>query len=245
MERSRFLAILALASALLLAAACYPGSGPVFNPLNGSGNLVTKEYDLNGFDKIEISGAFRARVSQGDAFRVSITVDDNIAPQLKVEKRGDTLHVGLLPGTTLMGGTLRADIAMPVLVGANVSGAADTELGSFSSSKRGTFESSGAARLHGTIDCGGARVEATGAGSVELAGQAGDMEVEVSGAGTALLKEFLAEDVKIDASGGGRAEVSVAGSLTGEASGGARVTYFGDPNTVRVNTSGGATVRGG
>ncbi len=61
----------------------------------GSGQVVTQEMELTGFDKLDISQGFNVQVDQGDEFSVVIRVDDNLVEYLQVEKVGDTLKIGL------------------------------------------------------------------------------------------------------------------------------------------------------
>ena len=58
--------------------------------IEGSGVLVTKEFDVQGFRKVGLSQAFKAKIVQDDAYGVAVTVDDNLVPYLKVTLEGDT-----------------------------------------------------------------------------------------------------------------------------------------------------------
>ena len=43
--------------------------------VTGSGNVVTQEMAITGFDKVDISQGFQVAVSQGDQFSVVVRVD--------------------------------------------------------------------------------------------------------------------------------------------------------------------------
>ena len=91
----------------------------------GSGEIVTQDMDLTGFDKLDISQGFNVEVNQGDEFSVVIRVDDNTLEYLQVEKVGDTLKIGL-EGNRLYGAsTLQAEVTMPLLTGLEASGGSD------------------------------------------------------------------------------------------------------------------------
>jgi len=92
--------------------------------VTGSGVLVTREMDLEGFTKLEISSAFDVDLTQSSIYSVVITTDDNVADDVRVTLSGDTLSIGLSPQTWSLGNvTLRAEISMPRLEGAELSGA--------------------------------------------------------------------------------------------------------------------------
>ena len=46
--------------------------------ITGSGNVVTQEEPLSGFDRVEISHAFHVDIRQGESYRVVVRVDDNL-----------------------------------------------------------------------------------------------------------------------------------------------------------------------
>jgi hypothetical protein len=78
---------------LLVAAALMAGCGVV--SLTGSGNVVTQEETITGFDRLDVSQGFQVDVRQGDTFSVVIRVDDNLVEHLDVVKEGSTLKIGL------------------------------------------------------------------------------------------------------------------------------------------------------
>ena len=69
---------------LLVAAALMVGCGVV--SVTGSGNVVTKEFPITDFDKLDVSEGFQVDVSQGDTYRVVIRIDDNIQLQALAQR---------------------------------------------------------------------------------------------------------------------------------------------------------------
>jgi serine/threonine-protein kinase len=105
---------------LLVAAALMAGCGVV--SLTGSGNVVTQEEAITGFDRLDVSQGFQVDVRQGDTFSVIIRVDDNVVEHLRVVKQGNTLEIGLEQTRSYSDVTLQAEITMPELVGLDLSG---------------------------------------------------------------------------------------------------------------------------
>ncbi|NND02528.1 MAG: hypothetical protein HKN91_07055 [Acidimicrobiia bacterium] len=85
-------------------------------------------------------------------------------------------------------------------------------------------------------------IDASGGASVKATGRVAAYTIEASGGAVVSAGELEAVDVDVDASGGATVRVQASSSVTGEASGGASVKVRGNPPSVRVNTSGGATV---
>jgi len=213
-------------------------------PVAGSGNVVTEEFDLSGFDQLEVSSAFQVEVQQGDAFSVVVRVDDNVKPYLDVVKQGSTLRVGLRPLS--LGGvsiaTLEADVIMPALAGLELSGASAVSVTGFESAEALFVEASGASSLGGDIAAGGVRVNVSGASQVRLSGSGEDLVMDVSGGSSVDLGDFPVAYANVEVSGASSATVNVTGRLDAEASGAARLRYRGSPTLGRVESSGGASI---
>jgi len=213
-------------------------------PLIGSGNVVAEEFDLSGFDQVEVSSAFDVEIRQGDAFSVVVRVDDNVKPYLDVVRQGSTLRIGLKPfslsGVSAL--TLEAEVTMPALTGLELSGASDVSVTDFKSTEPLYVEVSGASSLRGDIEAGGVRFDVSGASDVKLSGSGEDLVMGVSGASSADLADFPVADADIEVSGASSASVNVSGRLDVEASGASRVRYRGSPTLGSVNSSGGASI---
>jgi hypothetical protein len=107
-------------SILLVAGALMVGCGVV--SVTGSGNVVTQEEAITGFDRLDVSQGFQVVVRQDDTFSVVIRVDDNLVERLNVVKEGSTLKIGLDQVRSYVDVTLQAEVTMPELVGLELSG---------------------------------------------------------------------------------------------------------------------------
>jgi hypothetical protein len=212
--------------------------------ITGLGNVVTQEENITGFDKVDVSNAFKVDIRQGDSFRVVIRVDDNLLEYLDVAKRGSTLRIGLEPGRAynIRRATMEADVTMPELTSLELSGATQATISGFESTERLDVDVSGASQLRGDIEAGDARFEVSGASQVTLSGSAGDVTINVSGASTANLADFSVGDASVEASGASKVTVNTSGRLDAEASGASSVFYLGNPTLGNIDTSGASSV---
>ena len=192
--------------------------------LVGSGNLVTVEKDLRGFDKLDISHGFKFSVRQAEDFGVVIRIDDNLEKYVVADKKGSTLRIGLDWNLVTLRTTLEAEITMPELTGLELSGGADGTVTGFESTK--DFD-----------------LDVSGGCDVTLTGSAGDATIEVSGGAEADLSRFSVVDADVRASGGGGVTVNVSGRLDADASGGSDIRYVGSPTLGRIEESGGGSIR--
>lgn len=192
-------------------------------PIAGSGKVVTQEESITGFDKLDVSDGFHVDVSQGDDFSVVIRIDDNLLKRLRVARQGETLKIGLDPGTNVRGDrvTMEADITMPELAGADLSGGS---------------------HLNGDLQVADLTLTLSGGSHVTLFGSAGDLTVDTSGGSHAKLGGLSVADAGVDASGGSHVTVKPSGTLDADASGGSHVRYLGSPTLGRTDISGGSSV---
>lgn len=214
--------------------------------VTGSGRTTTQEYDFTGFNKVVVSHAFQATVTRGDAYRVAVTVDDNLVEYLDVRVDGDTLRIQLKPVLSLgfRNTTLRAEVTLPSLAGLDLSGATRTQLSGFTNSEQLDVEISGASQLRGNVTVSGATtIRASGASTLELTGSSASLNANASGASTVRLQDFPTGDARVDVSGASNITVNAKGRITGEASGASSVKYTGNPASVLVDTSGASSVR--
>jgi hypothetical protein len=190
--------------------------------LRGSGNVLTREMDLSGFSRLNVSHAFRVYLTQSDRYRVVISADDNVWDSLEVSKSGDTLRIGFEPGAlSVQNVTLEAEISMPTLRGVDLSGATT---------------------LTGEMNTGDLDVDVSGASRITLTGSGGDLRLDVSGASRAELGQFAVGDADVEVSGASQATVNVEGRLDADASGASRIRYRGNPTLGRIDESGASSV---
>jgi len=213
--------------------------------ITGSGTIVTQDYDLSGFDQVEIQSGFQAEISAGDSFAVQLEVDDNLLEHLDVLIKGSTLTIRLKPTGSyqLFNVTRRATVTMPSLVGVDSSGGSQVAVSGFRSSDDFEASISGGGRLSGDIDTGDVECECTGGSDLRLVGAGGSLYLVASGGSAVDLAQFELADAFVDASGGSDVTVNVSGRLDVEASGGSDVYYVGSPTLGDIDTSGGSSVQ--
>jgi hypothetical protein len=240
-NQSRMLVVF-LCGASIILAACTLGGNAI--TIVGSENVVTREEDLGGFDKLSASHSFQLQVSQGEAYRVVVRADDNIMDYIVVKKNGNTLEIGLDPKHNygLHNVTLEAEVTMPALTEIGLSGSSDAIVSGFASTETFNADLSGSSSLRGDLEAGDASFQLSGSSSVVLTGSAGDAEIDASGSSDIDLSAFPVDDANVNASGSTTVTIQPRGRLDVDASGASHVYYLGDPTLGNIDTSGGSSV---
>ena len=246
--------ILVLGAAI---AACSDDDGGI----SGSGNIVTRDFDLSGFTSVSLS-TFSAEITQSETYSVTVRVDDNILDLIDVDATGETLAL-THSGKSFKGNvTLEATITMPDIESLELSGAASADLDGFDSLDAFELDLSGASSVTGKLTAGSVEIDASGASRVTADLAADDVDIRATGASRVTL-DGSATNVTVDASGASRIDIEDLEAATGEVelsgasdatvnitdtidsvdvSGASTLRYLGDPTLGDVSTSGASSV---
>lgn len=249
---------------LIIAALSIPASlaGCDVELVTGSGQDVTWEMDYSDFNKIKVSHAFEIEITRADTFFVEITVDETLNEYLKINRRSDTLYIGLKSGREYVGMTRRAVVTMPELQRLELSGASAGTVSGFASTRSIDFDLSGASTLAiddmradksrfglsgaseatGRIMLNEGDFDLSGASSLSLEGSADHIRVRGSGVSDFKLFSFPVATADVDLSGGSRAEINVSDLMDINLSGASDVVYMGNPKLGSIDMSGGSTI---
>jgi hypothetical protein len=228
-----------------------------------SGEMTSWEFDFADFTRLDISHGFAVDVQPSEQYGISVKVDRAVFEYLVVEKRGDTLVIGLENGNTYINTTQQATITLPTLKEMTLSGASQATVGLFTGAKsldlnlsgasradiatdtldEATFDLSGASRVTGSLGAAAFKLKLSGASSANLDGSAPQLEIDGSSASTADLKDLTATAVKVDLSGASTAFINVADRIDATLKEGSVVTYLGNPKMGNLDISGASTIR--
>jgi len=187
-----------------------------------SGPTVAQTYDLQGFRALDVEGAWRVSVSQGDEWQVRVDDPEGLEDEVEVTARGGELRLGRnRSGWWRRGDTpITADIVMPELVRLSSAGAIHLELSGFE----------------------GPRLELDIAGAVHLNGNAGaydEINLSVAGASQIDLQGIVVTDARIDLAGASDITLTMNGGiLSGSLAGAGSVDYYGSVAEQRVEIAG-------
>ena len=248
--------ILSLLAAALLAALPFQTVRAAV-PDPAAASRETRDYQLRGFDGLDISWTFKVELTRGSRYSVRVEAPDFIFPYLKVEVKGGVLTLGTreLPRdirrkieALSRSGEIRASVTMPELCSLEMSGAAQlTSQDEFLHRNDGfTLRLSGATSARGlSVRASAADIECSGAAKFDLKGEFDRVDLRMSGAANGKLES---SPKVVEANLAGAAKLDWTGRLgkTGIlASGSANLGIEGAAAELNVNGSGAAKVRAG
>jgi len=209
----------------------------------GSGDIVTVDKTSTDFNKIDISQAFVATITQSENYLVELRVDDNIVNKVFVVRQGSALKVYLDDDYSYQNATLEIDIHLPDIEQLQLSGASVAAVEGFDFDHEMEFVLSGASIVNGDLSCGNVDFYISGASRITLNGTGEDLDMDVSGASTVALDDFLCDDVDITLSGASSASVNSQGTISADLSGASRLYYYGNPVLGNISMSGASEIK--
>jgi hypothetical protein len=200
--------------------------------MQGSGNIITREREVEGFNKVHLKGSGKIFLRPGKKQILKIKTDDNIMALIETNVSGDNLtishgHHHLRPTA------FEVYIAVKNLEGVSISGSGDI-LGECRFLTDTLYaEISGSGEIDLEVETGLLETKISGSGSIQLSGKAEDHTVSISGSGEINAFDMEAKHVTVKVSGSGDCKVAATESLNAKISGSGDVYYKGRP---RVNT---------
>lgn len=207
----------------------------------GDGNIVTEDYEVTGrFSQIDISSVFDIELIQSEENRLTIIADKNIFDHIDVRFKDGTLEIEEEEGISLSPSKqMKLIIAAPDFSSIALSGVCNvTSKHQIRCAKDISFNLSGSASIDLDLIADEIEISSSGIGTIDLKGKAKDLDIKASGASNIHCFALTAQNVSVDISGAGTANVYVNGELEVEISGAGSVNYKGTPTLITKKLSG-------
>jgi len=227
----------------LLALSCQgvTSINPGGKTITPSGVIITEEREIGDFSGIDMRAFGKIILSQGERESLTIEGSDNIVDVIQTSVRGGTLVIQTKENLNIT--NLSEDYIMTFTIvvkdldSLTISGAADIEMDSLSTSKLDiTMSGAGQLKLDDLM-ADSLNITLSGVGNVDVSGGVTTAQIDIPGAGNVAAADLEIQTADVNISGFGSATVWVTDQLTGSISGGGDVSYYGDPR-VDTQTSG-------
>jgi hypothetical protein len=228
-------------SALLLLSSCHE----IFaKRVRGNGNITTQSRSAGSFNSVDVSGNIDVYARQDSASSVKVETDENLQEYVDIYSDGNVLRIQPKQGFNLKSSRpIKVYVSSANYNKFEASGACDIfGQGRISSSSDIHFDLSGS--CDATMELQAPRVsgDLSGACRITLKGETKDFDVHGSGSTDIKCMDLLAENVSVDISGAGDAEVYASVKLNVDVSGAGDVKYKGNA-AVSEHRSGAGSIK--
>ncbi len=214
------------------------------NVKRGNGHIITREFDVDDFIRINAGGNYKINLVHADEPLVMVSMDENLFDYLEVENQGDQLYINsehnLKPTESI-----EIEIFYVELEEITSFGASAIEHKEILKSDELSIEMSGAGAIILNLDVDELNINLSGAGAINLEGYVYSQVINLSGAGSLEARELESRYAEIAISGIGNAEVFVRKELEASISGMGNIEYFGNPDVVNQHISGMGKIKKG
>jgi len=224
--------------------------------VQGSGNIVAKDFVVQGFSQVELNTIGQVYIEQGDTESLTIETDDNVLPFLEVRvengklilreegnghnfKPSETITYkvtvkNLAAVTTNSSGDITIGPIETDVFTAMVGASGDVTVDSMKAAHV-SIESNGSGVVKiGNVDSETVQITARASGRVEMAGRATRLEVEVGGSGEVFVGDLQTSVTKIYHQASGAVTVWAVDTLDVTIGGSGNVAYYGNPKVTQI-----------
>lgn len=208
----------------------------------GDGKVTRETRAVSAFDAIEVSGAFEVFIKQGEPNEVIVEADENLQKIIRAEVHGNTLVIDNLKPInhpTVM----KVYITFKNIRKLDISGAVDLITESKITLDELSLHNSGAADIKMDLSTKKLDLDCSGASKLRLSGTATDITADLSGACEIGAFDLLCENINIELSGAGKAQLNVTKKFIAEISGAGSVQYKGNPTVIDKHVSGAGSIK--
>ena len=222
------------AIAIGLAAATLSSAGCARDRTESAGPATTRNFQVGGFDRLEVAGPYEVTVATGGAPAVRASGGERAIERLVVEVEGRTLKIHSKKRSGMSFGWSRSHpvkltVTVPSLSAAGIAGSGDISVDKVSGDLfEGDIAGSGGLRV-GQVDVKRLKVGIAGSGNFSGVGRATVAEYDIAGSGDLNAPGLIAETASVSIAG--------SGNVTAQATGTAKVDIAGSGN---VRMTGGA-----
>ena len=179
--------------------------------IEGSGNVVTKTFNVQSFDQLDVKGVFSLKLSQGSKEEVKIEADDNLQDLFEVKNEGSKLIVSMKKDSHFNSKKgLKVYVSFKKLKSMDLS-----TVGNVTSEQSLSFDNLDIdTKSVGSIDlkltAQSIKLDNKSVGDVTLNGKADNAVIKNKSVGSLRAADFVVQTMDIDNSGVGSAEVNAA-----------------------------------
>jgi hypothetical protein len=193
------------------------------------------------FSGIEVSGGIKVIFSQGDQQSVVVKTDKDVQEKVKTEVDDNVLKI-YFDSWKNRSNDVTVTIYMKDIKSLSSSGGSSIESTKPIVAGNLNIDLSGGSKIDIEVKAIEISGELSGASELKLKGAAGYLNISSSGASKCQSVELTVAKANISASGASSIEVSVDKEIRASASGASNIRYKGNPQIVKEDESGGASI---
>ena len=212
-------------------------------PASLKAQTATQERFDEAFTGVSTSSVFKVFLSQGDAFSVEVTADEEHMEYIETVVQEGILHIDYTRRARNLRG-LVVRITAPEYAFIAASGASEVHSEHKLEAPAMELSVSGASKMNIDLKTGELTTSASGASGITLKGEAGTHYLVASGVSSVRAYNLETHTTDVTSSGTSSVHITVLDTITADASGTSSITVRGNPPNAQYTATTAASVRG-
>jgi hypothetical protein len=204
---------------------------------------VTEDRFTETFTGVSTGSVFKVFLSQGDAFTVQVTANEEHMEYIKTIVKDDVLHIDYTRRERNLR-ELEVHITAPEYRYINAGGASDIRSEHSLVATTLELSVSGASKMNIDLITDELITNASGASGITLSGEAGLHTLVASGVSAVKAYDLETQTSLVASSGSSSLQITVLDTINAEASGSSSITVRGNPANAEYTATSGASVKG-
>ncbi len=213
-----------------------------FKGVKGNGNIVKQERNISNFSGLEVGGAFRVFLTQGDEEKLVVEADENLLDIIETKVRGGILIISTNENIKQFK-TMNIYLTFKSIDDMEISGACHLSGENKFRFNDLDLDCSGASEVDIKLSANSLNMDISGASSVDLYGSVEKISLDISGASSLDAYELETVNCYVEVSGAAGARISVSNELSAEVSGASKLRYKGNPKLISHEVSGAGSLK--
>jgi len=208
--------------------------------VEGLGDTVTRQVDVNVMKGIVQNSSIPVEISYGMNQKVEVTGKENLIALLETKVKDELWRIDVSEHICSEG--MKISITLPLLERIFIAGSGDvTGITPFQGDDM-EFRIIGSGSLRIEISAKDVEIEIDGSGDVMISGRCEELDMDSNGSGDIQASKLKAKDVTASSDGSGDIELSASGALDASVSGSGDIYYEGEPAEIKTIKKGSGEV---
>jgi hypothetical protein len=239
----KFRILAAIGVILLVACLIMPGCKRVSSSLNGSGKIIDQDIKISDFTSINAKGEYSLIIQQGETYKVTVSLDDNLFKRLQVSLDHKTLQLGIEAPANFFPTALKVNITMPILLGLNFSDGAKAVVSGFKSAEDFNLTLSGKSLVEGALSANNMVFNLSDHSKVVLSGSSFKLELNSLGESVLDMSQYELMRVELKMDEGSVSKLNVSGQFDVDLKNKSQLFFSGKPIFTQTSVTGGSTMQ--
>lgn len=216
----------------------YSGCKKETNCIDGNGEIIQQQREVDVFTEVSIIGAFTTTIDQAQTSSVDLYAESNIIPIIRTDVTSQQLRIIVQDGNCYnTSQAVEVYITAPDYERINIDGSGSVQINNLDLDDL-TINLNGSGSLSCILSLDEMIFSLTGSGDATYTGNCETGDYSLSGSGNIYASSFFQKTVNITASGSGNAYINVSDNLDVTITGSGSVYYKGNPGNITQNITG-------